>query len=148
MALPRQLPPRNGWTSSTSLERWRSHRILQAPTMEIQTYRTPQRVRHEIWTWTRLLGQKLTKGAALSKKHTMIMIPSRDGRGLANGNRRAAWLLFSNSKNRNTLSRCCRIPPIAATVEAPPRGYCRIGAARPTLSLQYLPSRFPLSLYS
>ena len=81
----------------------------------------------------------------------MIMIPLKDGRGLANGNRRAAWLLFSKSKNDDELSRCYRILPVlfATTVEAPPTGiHCGIAAAWPTLSLKYSPSYFLLSLYS
>lgn len=89
--------------------------------MVTQIYRNHQQVRQEISTWTRHLGQRLTKGVAPFKNHTMIMIPLKDGRGLANGNRRAAWLLFSKSKNDDELSRCYRIFPVlfATTVEAP-----------------------------
>ena len=143
MALPRQLPRRSGWISLTLPERWPFHRTLQAPTVETQTYRTLQQVRHETSTWTRHLDQRLIKGVATSRKHITIMIPLKDARDLANGNRRAAWLLFSNPKKRDMQSRC-----IHPHYGIPPRGTAEVAAVRPTLSLRYLNLRLPLSLYS
>lgn len=98
MALPPQLLPKIGWTSLTSLERWLSRRILRAPTVPTQTYRTLRQALRVISTWTLHPNQKAAKDATLSKniKQTTTMIHSRAVvRDLANGNRKVAWLLYS-----------------------------------------------------